>query len=898
MFQRMRVAGALFLASAVSFVFLPACQREGEPDEPTATAELAAGHIINVGPTRTYKTLADVQSVVVPGDVVLVDYGTYTTAARFQIDATATNPIVIRGCLPGMSGCISDTSGKRPLIKAGVNVTGQIYMMHFQGDNYVFENFEFDLAKDEGNPYWSDATQRGNAAAVRHQANAVTLRNIYVHDCPGHGVLGHDEESGSLTIEYSEFAFCGAGDSRHTLYMATNEVQYPDAVFRLQHSYLHDAQGGNMVKSRAARNEIYYNWIDTGYYRELELIGPDWRRAESPQHSDVVGNVIVKTSNPSGAGYAHVRVGHDQPDDESLELGSRGRYRFVNNTFIMPQQFTAPAIQTFERVESIEMHNNIFYRMGGGAVRVLLESSPTVWTGGSRRVGGTYNWVPSANTGTDTPPEWNASTTRTGSDPQFIDAANRDYRLSSTSPLIDMGSPSAPSTPNVTSFPNPLWPPLSVPPLHVAAASATPRPAVSTIDIGAYEHGSGTTCSFQINPTMANVAAAAATGSFTVTAPAGCTWNATSTTPSWLSVTSGSSGSGVGTVSYAVTANSGQARSGAITVGPVSHTVNQAASSGSGGTVDVYRDQTASQVTFAGGSTGVQASIAPEGIAGSNCLKHSNLAIWDTTKRLVLPAPIDITNVTAADKLRISLDVSAGRSSNIHVYFNNDWQTVLITPTLDQVAGFQTFEITIGEAMRARLGNSVNDIYFKAGSGFPDAGTLKVDDIQFVTQSGGSGGENNPPAGALVNVYVDQTNVTFDGGSAGVLSAVSLSEGVSGSPGIKHSNLQIWDATKRLQLPTAVNISNVLATDRLRISLDVSAGRASTVHIYFNGDWQTFLVTPVLDQLPGYQTFDVDIGSTMRSRMGNTINGIYFKAGSGFPDSGTLWVDNIRFVRP
>jgi hypothetical protein len=593
-----------------------------------------------------------------------------------------------------------------------------------------------------------------------------------------------------------------------------------------------------------------------------------------------------------------VRVGHDQPDDESLQLGSRGRYRFVNNTFIMPQQFTAPVIQTFERLESIEMHNNVFYRTGGGAVRVLFESSPTVWTTGSRRVGGTYNWVPSANTSTDTPAEWNASTTLTGVNPGFTNATNLDYTLDPTSALINMGSPSAPSTPNVTPFPNPLWPPLSVPPLRAAATSATPRPAVGTIDIGAYERGSGTTCTNQINPTTANIAAAAATGSFTVTAPTGCAWSATSTTPSWLSITSGSSGSGVGTVSYAVAANSGPARSGAITVGSVSHTVSQAAAGASGGTVDVYRDQTASQVTFAGGTAGVQATIASEGIGGSSCLKHSNLQIWDATKRLVLPAPIDITNVTATDKLRISLDVSAGRASNIHVYFNNDWQTVLVTPTLDQVAGFQTFEISIGDAMRARLGNSVNDIYFKAGSGFPDSGTLKVDDIQFVTASGGSGGVGNPPSGALVAVYTDQTNVTFDGGSAGVLAAISLGEGLNGSAGIEHSNLQIWDATKRLQLPTSVDISGVLASDKLRISLDVSAGRASTIYVYFNGDWQTFLVTPVLDQLPGYQTFDLDIGSPMRTRMGSSVNAIYFKAGSGFPDSGTLWVDSVQFIRP
>jgi hypothetical protein len=43
--------------------------------------------------------------------------------------------------------------------------------------------------------------------------------------------------------------------------MATDQTAYPGAVFRMQHSYVHDANGGNNVKSRAERNEIYYNWI-------------------------------------------------------------------------------------------------------------------------------------------------------------------------------------------------------------------------------------------------------------------------------------------------------------------------------------------------------------------------------------------------------------------------------------------------------------------------------------------------------------------------------------------------------------------------------------------------------------------------------------------------------------
>lgn len=70
--------------------------------------------------------------------------------------------------------------------------------------------------------------------------------------------------------------------------MATDEVAYPGAVFRLQHSYLQDSDytdgvgiGGNLIKSCAERNEIYYNWLEGAFYHELELIGPDPEGARS-----------------------------------------------------------------------------------------------------------------------------------------------------------------------------------------------------------------------------------------------------------------------------------------------------------------------------------------------------------------------------------------------------------------------------------------------------------------------------------------------------------------------------------------------------------------------------------------------------------------------------------------
>jgi all-beta uncharacterized protein len=82
-------------------------------------------------------------------------------------------------------------------------------------------------------------------------------------------------------------------------------------------------------------------------------------------------------------------------------------------------------------------------------------------------------------------------------------------------------------------------------------------------------------CTFSIAPTSVTVDAGATTGSISVTASAGtCSWTAVSNVP-WLTVTSGDSGQGSGTVAYAVAANGGGDRRGTITVAGRDFTVSQ-----------------------------------------------------------------------------------------------------------------------------------------------------------------------------------------------------------------------------------------------------------------------------------------------------------------------------------
>jgi uncharacterized protein (TIGR03437 family) len=83
-------------------------------------------------------------------------------------------------------------------------------------------------------------------------------------------------------------------------------------------------------------------------------------------------------------------------------------------------------------------------------------------------------------------------------------------------------------------------------------------------------------CSYAIAPTAQNVAAEGGTSSVNVTAASGCNWAAASNAD-WLTISSGASGSGNGTVGFAAVANpTASQRTGTLTIAGVTFTVTQA----------------------------------------------------------------------------------------------------------------------------------------------------------------------------------------------------------------------------------------------------------------------------------------------------------------------------------
>jgi hypothetical protein len=86
-------------------------------------------------------------------------------------------------------------------------------------------------------------------------------------------------------------------------------------------------------------------------------------------------------------------------------------------------------------------------------------------------------------------------------------------------------------------------------------------------------------CTYSIAPPSAVVPAAGGSGTVTLTTQPGCPWTATPSA-AFISVTSGASGTGSGTVAYNVSALSGASRSGTINIGGQTFTINQSSSPG------------------------------------------------------------------------------------------------------------------------------------------------------------------------------------------------------------------------------------------------------------------------------------------------------------------------------
>ncbi|MBS1903353.1 MAG: right-handed parallel beta-helix repeat-containing protein [Bacteroidetes bacterium] len=331
-------------------------------------ATTAHAHVWQVGPTRMYTLPSQVAALVSSGDTVEIDAAAYDDCCTWSADN-----LLLRGV------------GGRPHLKNKTCSNKGIWILF--GNNTTIENIEFSGAVSSD---W-------NGAGVRAQGGSFTIRGCYIHHNQM-GVLASMTDSANVLIEHSVFdANVSPNESlfAHNIYINTCDT------FTLQYCYVHGAQVGHEVKSRAYVNFVLYNRItneDDSASRDIDL--PNGGQAY------VIGNMIEKGPNADNTNTLGFGLeGMKNPGPQNLYV--------VNNTFVndLPAKgiyFILPS----SGFDTLLVKNNIFAGTG-----VLLNGSPSY-------IDSTTNLFTS-----DIPSVG------------FVDHGHFNYHLTVGSPAIGAGSP-------------------------------------------------------------------------------------------------------------------------------------------------------------------------------------------------------------------------------------------------------------------------------------------------------------------------------------------------------------------------------------------------------------------------------------------------------------------------
>lgn len=330
---------------------------------------LASADTLTVGPQGRYARPCLALAVAKDGDTIEID-----AAGNYAGDVCVfrSSNLLIRG----VNG--------RPRIDAnGANAQGKgIWVV--TGNNNTVENIEMTGAR----------VPDRNGACIRLEGIGLTLRRVYFH---------HNEEglltngrNGDILIEYSEFDYNGDGVGyAHNIYL-TNERR-----LIVRYSYFHRSLGGNVIKSRAAENYLFYNTFaseDAPGSWEVDL--PNGGTAV------LVGNIIQQgplSSNNNLVSYmlegpvsgrnnlflfAHNTIVNEGPGDLDgspsyfiLPAASGYTGKIVNNIFTGPSLLLPDAVAPNFEIRDNFMGDPGFLASSLGDYR-LAPSSPAAHTAG------------------------------------------------------------------------------------------------------------------------------------------------------------------------------------------------------------------------------------------------------------------------------------------------------------------------------------------------------------------------------------------------------------------------------------------------------------------------------------------------------------------------------------
>jgi hypothetical protein len=192
---------------------------------------------LTVGPGEQYSTIQAAVAASHNGDVIQVEAGTYTN--NF---ATITTSIT----LEAVGGMVNMVETKPPTNLKGMLTIGT----STSAPDVTINGFEISGVA-------IPAGDGGNGAGIRYQSGNLTLNDDWFHNNQD-GLLATPfvEGTGNITINDSEFGFNGSGTGQtHNIYVGMIDS------LTITNSYIHDANAGMEIQSRAENNTIEDNRI-------------------------------------------------------------------------------------------------------------------------------------------------------------------------------------------------------------------------------------------------------------------------------------------------------------------------------------------------------------------------------------------------------------------------------------------------------------------------------------------------------------------------------------------------------------------------------------------------------------------------------------------------------------
>ncbi|MBA3663630.1 MAG: T9SS type A sorting domain-containing protein [Bacteroidetes bacterium] len=296
-----------------------------------------------VGATQTYTSLSSIVNLVQNSDTVKIDGGVYLND---PMQWTKNNLVFIglgtgsnRSIMKWNGGDIAN--GKGIWVFGNPATTGSITV-----DNVVFEGARI-----------SDANG-ANGAGIRYQAKDLTIRNCLFNSCQN-GILEGGSYSGSvISIINSEFnnngyEFIGNANSgyEHSIYISSQT----DSLL-VRNCYFHDPRGeGNIIKTRAQKSYILYNYID-----EANGQGSWEINIAQGGLNVIIGNVIIQGANSIN----HGMISYDAASNP-IE-----NFYFINNTVINKYvgNFNYFNVTPTSGINKYKVYNNIFTKVSGASM--------------------------------------------------------------------------------------------------------------------------------------------------------------------------------------------------------------------------------------------------------------------------------------------------------------------------------------------------------------------------------------------------------------------------------------------------------------------------------------------------------------------------------------------------